>query len=404
MSKTISAFFQFIMDDPIMLGLCLAIGVLVILFIIVLLLGKKADKEEAMKDKEEELLKTQVDLKVMEENDNNSMAPLYEEVKIEAAPEAVEVPVVTDNAVSLEVPSEKVEEFTIPEIEANAHTESVPSESVPSFEDYKIEAPTLEEIKEVTGELNVVQLQDESKPTGFDMKPEVDPEVTTKNVGFDLQPMETFEEVSEPVGFSLQPDNTSEPIINEAVTTDNIEQEPIVFSMEDRLTGPVPDIIESTVNPVEDNSSLYDEDTNIFDLEEKLLSNFKFSLPVESPKEENNAIDLPIIQPAEKVVELPIIEEVQPVVEEKKEESLKDIYGYEETELPDIKVEDFSRTAIIRHIPVLDSKLTKMFEVKPNGIVSESDDNLDLPKLNTATIGTGIDALRGESFDIPKNS
>ncbi len=116
MSKTISAFFQFIMDDPIMLGLCLAIGVLVILFIIVLLLGKKADKEEAMKDKEEELLKTQVDLKVMEENDNNSMAPLYEEVKIEAALEAVEVPVVTDNAVSLEVPSEKVEEFTIPEI------------------------------------------------------------------------------------------------------------------------------------------------------------------------------------------------------------------------------------------------------------------------------------------------
>ena len=370
MSKTISAFFQFIMDDPIMLGLCLAIGVLVILFIIVLLLGKKADKEEAMKDKEEELLKTQVDLKVMEENDNNSMAPLYEEVKIEAALEAVEVPVVTDNAVSLEVPSEKVEEFTIPEIEANAHTESVPSESVPSFEDYKIEAPTLEEIKEVTGELNVVQLQDESKPTGFDMKPEVDSSDSTNNVGFDLQPMETFEEVSEPVGFSLQPDNTSEPILNEAVTTDNIEQEPIVFSMEDRLTGPVPDIIESTVNPVEDNSSLYDEDTNIFDLEEKLLSNFKFSLPVESPKEENNAIDLPIIQPAEKVVELPIIEEVQPVVEEKKEESLKDIYGYEETELPDIKVEDFSRTAIIRHIPVLDSKLTKMFEVKPNGIVS----------------------------------
>ena len=35
-----------------MLGLCLAIGVLVILFIIVLLLGKKADKEEAMKDKD----------------------------------------------------------------------------------------------------------------------------------------------------------------------------------------------------------------------------------------------------------------------------------------------------------------------------------------------------------------
>jgi len=243
MSKTISAFFQFIMDDPIMLGLCLAIGVLVILFIIVLLLGKKADKEEAMKDKEEELLKTQVDLKVMEENDNNSMAPLYEEVKIEAALEAVEVPVVTDNAVSLEVPSEKVEEFTIPEI-----------------------APTLEEIKEVTGELNVVQLQDESKPTGFDMKPEVDSSDSTNNVGFDLQPMETFEEVSEPVGFSLQPDNTSEPILNEAVTTDNIEQEPIVFSMEDRLTGPVPDIIESTVNTVEDNSSLYDEDTNIFDL------------------------------------------------------------------------------------------------------------------------------------------
>ena len=399
MSKTISAFFQFIMDDPIMLGLCLAIGVLVILFIIVLLLGKKADKEEAMKDKEEELLKTQVDLKVMEENDNNSMAPLYEEVKIEATPEAVEVPVVTDNAVSLEVPSENVEEFTIPEIEAASHTESVPS-----FEDYKIEAPTWEEIKEVTGELNVVQLQDESKPTGFDMKPEVDSSVSMENVGFNLQPMETFEEANDPVGFSLQPKEANESIINTADTTSTIEQEPIVFSMEDRLTEPVPDIIESTVNPVEDNSSLYDEDTNIFDLEERLLSNFKFSFPAESPKEENKAIDLPIIQPAEKVVELPIIEEVRPVVEERKEESLKDIYGYEETELPDIKVEDFSRTAIIRHIPVLDSKLTKMFEVKPNGIVSESDDDLDLPKLNTATIGTGIDVLRGESFDIPKNS
>lgn len=361
--KTIGAFFQFILDDPIMLGLCLAILVLIILFVIVLFLGKKADREEQKNEAGEELLETQVDLNVLNET--------YKESELETNTAiAMEVPVtIEEKPIQVEIsPTEALETFS-------------KTEPIPSFEDFKIEAPTPEEIKEATGEL---------KPVGFDLQPQQNEE-PKEMVGFNLQP-KTIEVPTEPVGFDLQPE---------------AKNEPIVFKPEDYIVDAGPSIIESNVNPIED------ENAN-FDMEKQLMSSFNFSIPETKPQVdsiEKEEVDLPRPkETVEPVKDLPV-EPPRPIQKApierstfEKEETLRDIYGYEDVEIPEIAVEDFSRTAIIRHIPVLDSKLSTMFEVKPSGIITESDDDVDLPKLNTATNGTGLNALHGESFDIPKNS
>lgn len=84
MGDTFSSFVKFISDDPIMLGLCIAIIFLVILFLIVLLAGKKKEKPESKDiDNTAELLKTEVNLEALESTKQYSSNELkaFEPVK-----------------------------------------------------------------------------------------------------------------------------------------------------------------------------------------------------------------------------------------------------------------------------------------------------------------------------------
>ncbi len=135
MGDTLSAFVQFISDDPIMLGLCIAIIILIIAFILVLLLGgKKETSNDEKQDNTQKLLKTEVNLDTLKstqeynlsEIQNNSAVdnltvaeePVVEEPpipKVGASPVnpvlkssepdvAMEIPVASNTPVSLEIP------------------------------------------------------------------------------------------------------------------------------------------------------------------------------------------------------------------------------------------------------------------------------------------------------------
>ena len=364
--KTISAFFQFILEDPVMLGLCIAIAVLVVLFIVVLVLGRRADKKDAQATKSEEnLLKTEIDLSVLADpEESQSVATNVPEI-VETFTDATEVPV--------EVPIEPVQvEFTASEFDGAVDSEPEAAIVKPdevanvekqpplmSFEDFKIETPTTEEIADITQEQNV--FDEEHGEIAREVLP------VEETVSFDESKSGDNES---PLVELLEEEK--EPVVDEAVTEVLPLEEPAADVQEieevvnepdysDYLYEPGPAIVESAVNPVGE------ADT---------------SAEVPSIEEQMN-------------VELPIVDE------QSKKESIEDIYSYDD-ELPDIKVEDFSRTSLIRHIPVLDMKMNFLFEEDDKK--SELDD-LDLPKLkSSASDQTSFNSLKGESFDIPKNS
>ncbi len=366
MGKTISAFFQFILEDPVMLGLCIAIAVLVVLFIVVLVLGRRADKKDAQATKSEEnLLKTEIDLSVLADpEESQSVATNVPEI-VETFTDATEVPV--------EVPIEPVQvEFTASEFDGAVDSEPEAAIVKPdevanvekqpplmSFEDFKIETPTTEEIADITQEQNV--FDEEHGEIAREVLP------VEETVSFDESKSGDNES---PLVELLEEEK--EPVVDEAVTevlpleepaadVQGIEEVVNEPDYSDYLYEPGPAIVESAVNPVGE------ADT---------------SAEVPSIEEQMN-------------VELPIVEE------QSKKESIEDIYSYDD-ELPDIKVEDFSRTSLIRHIPVLDMKMNFLFEEDDKK--SELDD-LDLPKLkSSASDQTSFNSLKGESFDIPKNS
>lgn len=310
--KKISAFFQFVLDDPVMLCLCIAIIVLIILYIMVLVIGKKADKKEKIENKkEEELLKTEVNLSVLDETTPKEEPVVSEDARQE---EAVPIPVVIEEQPSSLEVLEEVEETPVIESEPvtvnNDNREDI-SIAMPSFDDYKIEFPAEEE-KKIPEEINIFNNLEENVPNN---------------------PIEV-EKVEEA------------PIVNE----------PLGFDPNDYVFEPNSEIILSTVNPIEEVSE-------------------KTSEPVKLATEE-----------------------VKP-----QEESLSDVYGYDDSELPSVNVEDFNRTALIRHIPMLDSKIYD--KIKENDKEQDELADVDLPKLSNANSGLPMfNDLKGESFNIPKNS
>ncbi len=385
MGKTISAFFQFVIEDPIMLGLVIAIVVLIILFIVVLSLGKKVDKTLKDKETDEKLMKTEVDLSVLSEMDEtkpSGQANSVQDVVTPPAEDVTPVPVTVETApTKVEIPSvqEPIETFTEPKVDTFAM-----ESSVPSFDDFRIEVPTEEEMKEITGELNIFDQLNTPKESEVPVIPEVKP--VTPSMDEQLANLTVEETPIEPQSFEPQPEVVM-PIANEEPKVEDVasvvEPEPIAkaessdFDMSDYIFEPIPDIVESAVNPVDEENS-----------------------DVEVPKVEIAASE-PQVENAihEEMATGPVLEAV-PTIEEQ-QETLTDVYGYEDVELPEIKVDDFSRTTIIRHIPTLDMGMKSIFEDDNS---SEMDD-LDLPKLNSSTSSaTGLNALHGESFDIPKNS
>lgn len=400
MGKTIDAFFKFILDDPIMLGLCLAIVVLIVLFIVVLLLGKKADKKEDKNiEKEDALLKTEIDLTKLDESAGASLETIDTEPKVVPTIETPkendvqEIPVTIEEPTKLEIEKEEQKE----PIDNFVLEEGAPS-SIPSFDDYKIEVPTAEEIKEITQELEVI---DAPKEQQLEEVPSFEvPKLESADV--------VLPAVSETDSIEALDDltNAEEPV----------QEEQNIFDMQEPLG-----IVESVVNPIEGSvipASSDGEENN--KLENALMNEFNFStqevsapeiedVPVEEKPivEEPSMTDIPkVIEPEEKSETIENLynvklEEAEKLSEEV--ESLEDMYTLSEEELPEIKVEDFSRTAIIRHVPILETNTKNILDDKVTDSSSEDLDDLALPKLSSNREDkTVLGSLKGESFDIEK--
>lgn len=260
MGRTIESFLQFVKDDPIMLALCLAIGVLLLLFIIVLFLGKNADKKYESKKKEEQMMKTEVNLNIIRDASTSVKDnPIMSDGMSFSSSDIEPVPVEIGGASKIEVPvlnsnSEQFSEFPhIEPIETRIDFASVKEKDIPVFDS------------------------------------------------------------------------------------------PMPLNEENMFKG---EILESSVNPVDSSKNMV------------------------SQREDSG--------------------------------KLKDIYGYDNVELPEINVGDFSKTSIMNHISGLDKKQE---DVKLNVAKEpEEDEDVDLPKLNTANQSKSAFNLMGESFDIPKNS
>lgn len=176
MNSTFNAFVAFISDDPIMLGLCIAIIVLVILFIIVLIFGGKKEKsiEDANVDNTQELLKTEVNMDALKSTQEYNLS----EIKTEGPKEEViEIPVVTENQVELQVPKFEAPvietpSLEIPSIDNNINLEDISEteilRNVPVMEDsFTLETEpnnTLENVEVVKEEPKVEDIPLVQKP------------------------------------------------------------------------------------------------------------------------------------------------------------------------------------------------------------------------------------------------
>lgn len=373
MGKTIGAFFQFIMDDPIMMGLCIAILVLIVLFILVLFLGKKSDakeKKEIEATKEDSLLKTEVNLNVTDivpptasEQPVESTVISSPEIETFSPMEAVEVPVTTEEPVKLEVPTGE----PVKEVESVQDIATSPKTTVPSFDDYKIEPPTVEENATMG---NIVT----SNMEQFDVSSNVE------DNGSIVMPMENniFD------SSVLAPESSEIHTPIEETKKEPAREENIFDNIS--MTLESPQIVESTVNPIDEIAI-----EEIPSIENTLQTPSELVAPVTM-----ESIETPIEQPMS--IEEPVAEaEIEVAGESSNEETLEDIYSFDETELPELKFEDFSRTAIIRHMPVLDTNTKNILQEDK----SEDLDDLDLPKLNTTNNNSGVlNVLKGETFDI----
>lgn len=373
MGKTIGAFFQFIMDDPIMMGLCIAILVLIVLFILVLFLGKKSDakeKKEIEATKEDSLLKTEVNLNVTDivpptasEQPVESTVISSPEIETFSPMEVVEVPVTTEESVKLEVPTGE----PVKEVESVQDIATSPKTTVPSFDDYKIEPPTVEKNATMG---NIVT----SNMEQFDVSSNVE------DNGSIVMPMEN--NIFDSSVLAPESNETHTPI--EETKKEPVREENIFDNISMSLESP--QIVESTVNPIDEIAI-----EEIPSIENTLQAPSELVAPVTM-----ESIETPIEQPMS--IEEPVAEaEIEVAGESSNEETLEDIYSFDETELPELKLEDFSRTAIIRHMPVLDTNTKNILQEDK----SEDLDDLDLPKLNTTNNNSGVlNVLKGETFDI----
>lgn len=335
MGDTLNEFVKFIIGDPIMLGLCITIVVLIILFIIVLLMGKRQDRPEVESaEKETEIFKTEIDMSpVMESVSDSVSAPTTEPNilpidsydqgdsmgTVDSSKDAVEIPVSIEEPVALEIPL--VEENPM----ENIMTEE---KSIESSENYYKDFPSFEDIK-------------------------IQPNIMEEQRGFaDSVPMDFASEETPRVDVGA----------------------PTASELSDVQ------IIESSVNPLEG------EETNIFDVD----FDEKTGVSMESSNDvhESHAFE-------------PLYEE--PNVEEKANpydsEAVSDFI-----ELPSLKVQDFSKTSIIRNMPVMETSTNTSFDIsdteKVDTPMEDDEDDLALPKFNTNSSSPFVDAIKGESFNI----
>ena len=82
---------------------------------------------------------------------------------------------------------------------------------------------------------------------------------------------------------------------------------------------------------------------------------------------------------------------------------MKNLSVYENilADLPEIKVDAFDKTAILKTIPNMMPVEEPAIDNPPKEKeVKESFDELDLPKLNTNNTKSVLNSIKGESFDI----
>lgn len=431
MGDTFSAFVKFISDDPIMLGLCIAIIVLVILFIAVLVIGKKREDKERERENTAELLKTEVNLEALESTQQYSLDEL----------QGLKEP-------KLEEPKEKI---PISAIENKAPTEDKFEELIPQTinEEPAIEIPieVNENVKplEIQPETTKNEVVTENSPYDSVSKTFDSSAISSNSNGFP-----TAEEFSYPVEEVKIVESAIEPLENKEIKYVETEEKPITQTIE--TTEPV---MESSVSPIEEtdyngadslieftekeleatdieNFTSNDEAIsfdpinpfgfnidreNIFDKEQNGLEELTTSEPLtienvdsiepsfEFPVFENKTSESDIkIEDATNIETLKSnIQNTEPEQSTVKEnmEPFSSIYLNTETiELPEIKVDSFSKTAILRNLPTMESmpSIENIEDLMPN---NESEEEIDLPKLSIDPENTSaINSIKGESFDI----
>jgi len=419
MGDTFNAFVKFISDDPIMLGLCIAIIVLVIAFIIVLILGRKKEtKDERKLENTSELLKTEINLDTLKSTQEYSVSELQGLTEEPSVTETVEESPIETTSTSNE--PALVEEFYIPEDDEDTSLYrfdgEVPSQENPveTHEEIKLETPN--EPKEETLEHMSVPVLGEDLATKTEAPVNIveqpieldEPQAPVEPVHVE-EPIQATEFASELVSPTLET-REEDAMLN--MTKE--EEEAPSFSFETENGEFVPpefdnsSIIESTVNPVDT-----PVEPKVLEKENYSFDSFKISTPdtttqetepvveekVEEVKEEPVTLESVETVEEEKTVpeatadvELPIMTE--PAMDEEKLNEQSSEYSSMNNELPSFEPMEFSNSAIMNNIP--DMKDLKE-EVK-----EEEDVDLDLPKLNTNNSGAidFLSSLKGESFDI----
>ncbi len=149
----------------------------------------------------------------------------------------------------------------------------------------------------------------------------------------------------------------------ENVSTENVDNENL-------------SIIESAVTPVEE---------NIFDIpqtdvkEKRILETVE---PQVNNIESSMDIEMPLMTDSVKDEEPSVYENIL-------------------ADLPEIKVDAFDKTAILKTIPNMMPVEEPAIDNPPKEKeVKESFDELDLPKLNTNNTKSVLNSIKGESFDI----
>lgn len=321
MGNTFNAFVKFISDDPIMLGLCIAIIVLIIAFILVLFLGRKKENKEENVDNTRELLKTDInidalkstqeynidDLKVEEpakasldvEISDSKNEPVLDSSKEIGANSDVpqEIPVTLDTApTALEVPtSNTLDVFEVP-------TETNPLDTLNNVTD---NAPTIEPSTIAS------QPQEIETANIFDIKPEA-PKVEEPKTSSPVEPKPLDEAAITPIiESSISP---IEPI--EIPSVESVFGSPAIAPLPPKIEEPVKEepktpIMEAPFSSVNVDSdaelpSINPDDfskTEIIKHIPKMETSFAFDEPIvemPKPQEEDDLddIDLPLLNTA----------------------------------------------------------------------------------------------------------
>lgn len=352
MGDTFNAFVKFISDDPIMLGLCIAIVVLVILFIIVLFIGKKSDKKDEIEKKIDEFKDDSKEINIEDFtgpvtviNEDNEAITNEPEPTIET----VETPILAkeETKINEEVPSPVLEgtKTTLEEVKEIPVTIEEPIAL--EINTNELGAPTLEE--NISDSIDTLTTKEPSNIPSFD-----DLKITVESP--------TIVDEEKPL--------SSEEVPSMNVDNMNTFKEDIPEPLDE---ASIPSIVESSVNPIEE---------NIFDVDNNVFKNYttKEEPIIEEVKEEKPIV--PIEEPKEEIK-----------TDNKESNNYSSVY-LEDIELPEIIVDEFDKTAVIKNIP------KEKTETPKENIKKENDDlDIDLPKLNPENNNSVMNSVKGGPFE-----